>query len=160
MKLQKEVRLQHIMLTSTSGYYFLSYIRDADGLSPLLNWYLLCPYAVTLTDLRTGPFHELFDEKQLSSWNWVRFEKLIFRLWFKKFSLFYGIRQFITAFRSVGPLALSTAHSNLCLLKIQFSIILPCTTTDFEWSLSLRYPYYNPVCVSSLSSYVLRDPPI
>jgi hypothetical protein len=86
----------------------------------------------------------------------------------KKFPTFYRIHRFITMFTSTHHLALSCAWSihstsppQFYFLKINFNIILPFTLMSSQWSVSFRFPYYNPVCTSLfIKSYHNTKPSI
>ena len=54
----------------------------------------------------------------------------------------------------LDPVHTSTSH----FLKIHLNIILPFTPVSFKWSISLRFPYQNPVYSSP--KYVLHALPI
>ena len=92
----------------------------------------------------------------LTPWSRVRLEKLTGSQVVKKSRhSFYGIRRFISAFTSARNLYLSWARSINSIppshfLNIHLNIILSSTPGSVKWSLSLRFPYPNPVCMSSV----------
>ena len=83
----------------------------------------------------------------------------------KKFSAFYGIRRFITAFIKCPLLAPILSQINpvhvppFNFLKIHFSINLSSMTGSPKWSLSLKSPHQLSIHLFFLS-YVLHAPPI
>jgi len=64
----------------------------------------------------------------------------------KKFPTIYRTRRFTAAFLTARHLFLS--QTNPVHVKIRFNMILPSMPWSSEWSLSLRFPHQNSVCVS------------
>ena len=91
----------------------------------------------------------------LTPWNRVLLEKLTGFQLVKKFPAFYGTRKFTTAFtKATCPYpepARSIPYPTSHFLKINLNITLPSTPGSPKWSLSLKFPYQNPIYDSPLS---------
>ena len=93
----------------------------------------------------------------------VFLEKLTGLQLVKKFPVFHGTRRFITALTSVRHLSLSWAspiQSTSHLLEIHPNIIHPSKPRSPQWSLSLRFPYEDPIHPPSPHSYAPHAQPI
>ena len=70
-----------------------------------------------------------------------------------EFLTFYGTRRFVTGFTWAASV-LVNPHTSISWRPVY--IIILCMPRYSKWSRSLRYPYQNPVCTSSL--YMLHVP--
>jgi len=99
------------------------------------------------------PFCSYFLTYLLTPWCRFLLEKLTGLQLVKKFPAFYGTRRFITARTSVRQLSLSWAspiqstypHPTSYFQEINPNIIHPSTPRSPQWSLSLRFPYQDPI---------------
>ena len=69
---------------------------------------------------------------------------------------FHNSPPFVSILNQINPIRVVTSD----FLEIIFNIILPSTPGSSKWSLSLRFPYQNPVYASSLPPYALHALPI
>jgi hypothetical protein len=91
----------------------------------------------------------------LTLWSRVLPEKLTVPEPVKKHPVFYGTRNFITAFTTASHLSPSTTRPIQSMPRIQFSkinfnIILPSMRRSSKWSLSIAFPHQNPACTAPL----------